>query len=298
MYTSFADILSKVNKEKKKRVSVANAHDEAVLLSLKEASSFVEPILIGDPAKINELAEKISFDISKYDLITANTEDEAGFLAAKQVTLGKAHFLMKGLINTTPFLRGLLHKDLGLKTDNLLSHLSVFAIPKYEKLLFLTDGGLNIAPTFEQKINILQNALLFIRKLGIKEPKVAVLAANEIVSEKMPVTLEAKKLEELGEQGVFGEAIIAGPLSFDLAVSKKSAVHKKSAKKIQGDADLLLVPSIEAGNLMSKAITYFADGTMAGVVLGAKVPAILVSRSDPKEAKLASLALAYLVSED
>jgi phosphate butyryltransferase len=230
-------------------------------------------------------------------VVAAADEHEACFLAAELAANGKAKAIMKGLANSTPFLKGVLHKDLNLKMNRLISHLSAFDIPSFERIVYMTDGGLNIQPTMEQKKEIIDNAVQFLHCLGLEEPRVALLAANERINEKMPVTVEAQELTSFFQHGYTGKNfLIDGPLPLDLAISEVSLQHKGLQSKLGGKADLLIVPTIEAGNIFGKAITYFAGGTMAGIVLGAKVPLILNSRSDSARAKLASIAMAVVSS--
>lgn len=295
-FANFQAVYAEAKRQNPVRVSVAAAHDVDVLTAIKQAVELglIDPILVGDKAEIQRIAEDINFDLRDFAIYQVETEDEAAYLAAKLANEGAAKMIMKGFINSTPFLKGVLHKDFHLHSQRLLSHVAAFEIPGFSHLYFITDGGINIMPDLSQKEQIVSNAVEYLHLLGIKQPKVALLSANERVSEKMPVTLQWKRLTELATEGRFGEALIEGPLPLDLAINKESARHKGIPTKIEGDADLLVVPEIDTGNALSKSITYFAKGTMAGVVLGAKVPLILNSRSDSADAKLASIALAVV----
>lgn len=299
-FRSFDEVIGKARQGKPIKISVAAAHDEEVLKAIKQAVELeiIKPYLVGNEKEIKKTSSQIGFDINQYSIYDTSTEEEAAFVASKLADDGITQVIMKGFINSTPFLKGVLHKDLNLKTGRIFSHLSAFEIPGYDHLYYMTDGGLNIAPDIDQKEQILQNSIEFLHKLGLKKPKVALLSANERVNEKMPVTLECQELSQRGKDGRFGSIIIEGPLPLDLAISKESLYHKGVDSEIDGDADLLLVPTIEAGNILGKSISYFAKGTMAGVVLGAKVPLILNSRSDSAKAKLASIALSAVAAKE
>jgi phosphate butyryltransferase len=295
-YKSFKEVIEEAQKRQPVKMSVAAAHDSDVLEAVKVAVELgiVEPVLVGDPQKIFEAARELNFSVENFPIYPAYTEDENAFKAAKLASDGLVQVIMKGFVNSTPFLKGVLHKDLHLRTGRVISHLSVFDIPGAEQLVSMTDGGINISPNFEQKKQIIMNAVEFLGKIGVDGPRVAILAANERVSEKMPVTVEADHLAMLIKKESSKPLLIEGPLPLDLAISRESLLHKGLESELKGKADLLIVPTIEAGNFLGKAITYFAKGTMAGIVLGAEVPLVLNSRSDSSEAKLASIALAVV----
>lgn len=298
-FRNYEEVINKARVGKPVKISVAAAHDEEVLKAIKRAVELemIDPYFVGNEREVIRIADEIGFDISKFEILNTDSEEDAAFLAAKLASDGEVQIIMKGLINSTPFLKGVLHKDLNLKTGKIFSHLSAFEIPGFNHLYYMTDGGLNIAPDLEQKEQILNNSIQFLHQIGIETPKVALLSANERVNEKMPVTLECHELSIRGKDGRFGSVLIEGPLPLDLAISKDSLYHKGVNSELDGEADLLLVPTIEAGNIFGKSITYFADGVMAGVVLGAKIPLILNSRSDSAKAKLASIALAVVATK-
>jgi len=297
-YRNYDEVIARARIGEPVRVSIAAAHDEEVLKAVKQAVELkmIEPYFIGNE-EIYNIAKQIGFDISGFSMLSAVTEEENAYLAAKLANEDQVQIIMKGFINSTPFLRSVLNKDFDLKTGRILSHLSAFEIPSFDHLYYMTDGGLNIAPNLVQKEEILQNSIEFLRQIGLDKPKVALLSANERVNEKMPVTIDCRILAEKASQGFFGSVVMEGPLPLDLAISKESLYHKGINSEIDGDADLFLVPTIESGNIFGKALTYFANGVMAGVVLGAKVPLILNSRSDSAKAKLASIALAVVASK-
>ncbi|WP_053365014.1 phosphate acyltransferase [Bacillus sp. FJAT-27245] len=299
-YRSFSDVVEEARKRKPIRMGVAAAHDLAVLEAVKDAVSLgmIEPILVGDARQINQLASLMDFRTEDYEIIQADTDEEASYTAAKIASEGTAQAIMKGLVNTTPFLKGVLNRELSLRTGRIFSHLSAFEIPGTNQLLFMTDGGINIAPDYVQKKQIVLNALAFLEQIGIEGPRTAILAANELVMETMPVTCEAGRLVAELKADYKKPLLIEGPLPLDLAISKESLLHKGIKSELDGKADLLIVPTIEAGNIFGKAITYYAHGTMAGIVLGARVPLVLNSRSDSAKAKLASIALAVVAASN
>lgn len=298
-FRNFSEVIHIAKNKPPITLSVAAADDIEVLQAVKEGVHYgiIEPILIGKIKPIAEIAEKIDFDLTPYKIIGAETEAEAAYLAAKLAHQGQAKMIMKGAVNSTPFLKAVLHKDFQLKTGRILSHLSSFEIPGKEKLIYMTDGGLNIAPNSLQKVEIIINSVHFLTRIGIHDTKIALLAANERTNEKMPVTLEAQEIVQLIQSEIPSGCVIEGPLPLDLAISQKSVHHKGVKSDINGDADLLVVPNIEAGNIFGKSITYYANGVMAGIVLGAKVPLILNSRSDSSKAKLASIALGAIAGQ-
>ncbi|CEG25517.1 phosphate acyltransferase [Bacillus sp. B-jedd] len=297
-YSNFTEVIEEAMKRRPIRMSVAAAQDLAVLEAVKGAAGLgiIEPILIGDSSQIVQLAGLMDFPLKQTEVIHALTEEEAAFKAAKIASDGGSQAIMKGQVNSTHFLKGVLHKELDLKIGRIFSHLSAFEIPGTESLLFMTDGGINIAPDFNQKKQIVLNAIEFLSQIGMDSPRTAILAANELVMDAMPVTCEATRLVK--EIKAMADIPIEGPLPLDLAISKESLQHKGIDSELDGKADLLIVPTIEAGNIFGKAITYYAHGTMAGIVLGAKVPLVLNSRSDSAKAKLASIALAVVAASN
>ena len=204
---------------------------------------------------------------------------------------------MKGLLDTSVILKAVLNKEWGLRTDSLLSHVMVYEVPSYDKLLVTTDGGMNIEPDYDQKVKILKNAIEATKPLGLKHIKVACLAAKEKVNSKMQATVDARALQEAGERGEFGKDVtVEGPLAFDLAVSKEAAKVKGFKSKVSGETDIMLMPTIEVGNCIGKALTYFAGAKSAGIIMGAKAPIVLVSRADSHESKLYSIAYGALIA--
>ena len=299
MINKLDDMLKKLKGDKRVTLSVAAAHDEEVLLAIKSAveMEIITPILIGEENKIREISKEINFDLSKFKIINKGTIEECAETAVKLVSSGEADFVMKGLLDTSVILKAVLNKEWGLRTDSLLSHVMVYEVPSYDKLLVTTDGGMNIEPDYDQKVKILKNAIEATKPLGLKHIKVACLAAKEKVNSKMQATVDARALQEAGERGEFGKDVtVEGPLAFDLAVSKEAAKVKGFKSKVSGETDIMLMPTIEVGNGIGKALTYFAGAKSAGIIMGAIAPIVLVSRADSHESKLYSIAYGALIA--
>lgn len=301
MITKLEQLFKSIKNVKTQVITVAAAEDEEVLLAIKEAyqKEIIVPVLIGDEEKIRTISKKISFDIDNIEVINTSSLEESAEISVKLVSSGKADFVMKGLLDTSILLKAVLNKQWGLRTDSLLSHVMVYDLPKYHKLLVTTDGGMNIAPDYEQKVKIVKNAIKATKALGIDTIKIAAIAAKEKVNPKMQATVDAKNLQKTCENGEFGDdVILEGPLAFDLAVSKEACEIKKFKTKVGGDVDIMLVPTIEVGNGIGKSFALMADGKSAGVIMGAKVPIVLVSRADTHESKLYSIAYGALIASN
>ena len=299
MINKLDDMLKKLKGDKRVNLSVAAAHDEEVLLAIKSAveMEIITPILIGQEHKIRKISKEINFDLDNVKIINKETIEECAETAVKLVSSGEADFVMKGLLDTSVILKAVLNKEWGLRTDSLLSHVMVYEVPSYDKLLVTTDGGMNIEPDYDQKVKILKNAIEATKPLGLKHIKVACLAAKEKVNSKMQATVDARALQEAGERGEFGNDVtVEGPLAFDLAVSKEAAKVKGFKSKVSGETDIMLMPTIEVGNGIGKALTYFAGAKSAGIIMGAKAPIVLVSRADSHESKLYSIAYGALIA--
>ena len=270
-------------------LSVAAAHDEEVLLAIKSATemNIITPILVGQEDKIRKISDEINFDLNGIKIIDKETIEECAEVAVKLVSSKEADFVMKGLLDTSVILKAVLNKEWGLRTDSLLSHVMVYEADFYPKLLVTTDGGMNIAPNYEQKVKILKNAIKATEPLGLETIKVCALAAKEKVNPKMQATVDAKELEDACKNGEFGEnVIVEGPLAFDLAVSKEACEVKGFKTEVGGDV----------GNGIGKAFTYAAGAKSAGIIMGAKAPIVLVSRADTHESKLYSIAYGAIVA--
>jgi phosphate butyryltransferase len=290
---TISDLIKKAIEKKSAVIAVAVAQDHHVLEAIKEAYQLgiADFILIGDKEKIEAIAKGIQMDLSPFEIIDIPDIVEATQKAVEIVSQNKATVLMKGLVDSSIVLKATLNKQAGLRTSKKLSHIAVFEVPTYHKLLFITDSAINIEPDLTTKKEIIQNAIEAVRKTGISQPKVALLAAKEKVDEKMPVTLEYEQLVEMNKKDEIINAILAGPLSLDLAVSKEAAKIKNIHNPVCGDADILVCPNIESGNILYKALAFLANAKNGGIVLGAKVPIIMTSRADSSENKLAAIAL-------
>ena len=299
MIKNINELFEAAKKQHTMKLVVAAAQDEDVLLAVMKAAeeSVVDPILVGDESLINEIAEKNGLNLSAYKLIHLVDLTEVARTSVELVKSGQADFVMKGLIDTSILLKAVLDKEVGLRTDSQLSHVMVYDIPAYHKLMYFTDGGMNISPDLEAKTAITKNAIHVAKALGNENVKVACLAAKEKVNPKMPATVDAKALEEKCQNGEFGEGVIVeGPLAFDLVVSKEAAETKGFKSQIAGDVDVVVVPTIEVGNGIGKSLTYLSKAQSAGIIMGAKAPVVLVSRADSFEDKLNSIALGSVIA--
>ncbi len=297
----FDDLLHKVSQCSRKVVSVAVAQDEPILESVMAAKEqgIADAILVGDADKIKEIADKIGMNLDEYEVIDVKDIYEAARTAVSLVHDGKADMYMKGLIDTKGFLKSVLDKEVGLRTGNPLSHVCVFDIEGHDKLLFLTDVAFIPYPTLEDKVGIINNTVEVVHACGIECPKVAPVAAVEVVNPKMPVTVEAAELTKMNEEGKITGCIVDGPLSLDLAIDPEAAIHKgATGRKIVGDADIILFPDIHAGNLVYKALVHTAKVRNGCILTGTKAPVILTSRSDTFETKVNSIAFAAVVAEE
>ncbi len=300
MSKTFADLIAKVNECGTKKVAVAVAQDSAVLEAVSAAKErkIADAILVGDEKKIREIASSMNIDLSGFEIINVEDTTQAALTAVKLVHDGKADMYMKGLIDTKGFLKSVLDKEAGLRTGKPLSHVCVFEIEGIDHLLFLTDVAFIPYPTLEDKVNIIHNTLEITEACGITNPKVAPLAAVEVINPKMPATVEAGELTQMNKDGKITGCIVDGPLSLDLAIDPEAAKHKGATDRaIQGDADVLLFPDIHAGNLVYKCLVHTAKVINRNILTGTKPPVILTSRSDDFETKVNSIALGAVVAE-
>lgn len=281
------------NQEGIKRLVLASAADEHSLDAVFKASKnkIIEPVLIGDKNKIIEICKKKGYDYKNTEIIDNKDNNNAVKESVRFIKEGRADILMKGYISTATLLRAILNEKNGLKNASLLSHFAIFEHPEYHKLIGITDVAMNIAPELKEKAEIINNAVRYMNKIGYKKPKVAIIGAVELVNEKMPATVDAAILSKMAQRNQIQDCIIDGPLAFDNAMSKESAEHKGIISDVAGDADLLIMPNIEAGNILYKSFAY-GGAKLAAVVLGALVPVVLTSRSDTEESKLNSIILA------
>jgi len=281
------------------RIAVAAAHDDAVLLSLMPLyrKGLIQPTLIGDKEEIFRLADELSLDLEGINIIKETEERKCADIAVNLVGSGEADIIMKGHLQTAELLHAVLEKEKGLRTGNLLSHCGIYEVPSYHKLLLVTDAGINIAPDLKQKMQIIQNALNVMHALEVERPKVAVLAAVELVNPAMPATLDAAALTMMARRGQLGNCQVDGPLAMDNAISLQAAHEKHIISDVAGDADILLVPDIESGNILVKALVFLYQARSCGVITGAKVPLVVTSRAESSDTKYNSILLALAMMQ-
>ncbi|MCR2043331.1 phosphate butyryltransferase [Anaerosalibacter massiliensis] len=298
MLKDFQDLLDLAKSKGPKKVAVAVAADKDVLVAIKNAKDLeiADAILVGDKEKIEEIGDEIQLDLSKFEIVDEKDPVEASRKAVSLVSSGKAHVVMKGLVDTAVIMKQVLDKEIGLRSGNLISHLAVFSVPTYEKLLIVTDAAMNISPDLNQKKQIIENAVSFAHSLEIEDPKVAVVCAREKVNPKMEATVHAKELEDMNKNGIISGCTVRGPLALDNAISKEASKHKGIEGPVAGEADILIVPTIEAGNVLYKSLTFLAKAESAGLIVGTSAPIVLTSRADTSEAKLHSIALGILMA--
>jgi len=279
---------------KKKKLILAVAQDEHSLGAVTTVANkgIIDAVLVGSESKIQAIAGKLKLDISGMTILPEEDDRKAVKMAVEIVHDHQGDILMKGNVPTAVLLKGVLDKEWGLRKSDVLSHFALFEVPTYHKLIGLTDAAMIIAPDLKTKIAIINNAVDFMNRLGITNPKVAVLGAVELVNESMPATMDAAIIAKMGQRKQIKNCIIDGPLAYDNAVSKESAHHKGIVSDVAGDADLLIVPDIEAGNILYKAYGFSCNAILAANVLGAAAPVVLTSRSDTEEAKQASIIMA------
>lgn len=299
MVTSIRELHEQARLGLPRTIAVAWPHDEDVLLSLDRAAAngLVHPLLAGRRRVIEELCRRLNLRELNADFIECESDAEAVEAAVRAVRSGQAQMLMKGLVSTSLFLKGLLNKEWGLRQRGLLSHVAAFECYDPERLVLLTDVAMNIAPDLAAKAQIVENAVEFAHRLGIERPRVAALAAVETVSSDMPATLDAAALAKMADRGQLKGCVVDGPLALDNALSMEAARHKGINSPVAGCADVLLVPDIEAGNVLYKALGLLTTRGLAAVILGASAPVVLTSRADSDETKFNSIALAAAVSE-
>lgn len=295
---NFKEIIKFAKDRGPKTISVACCQDKEVLMAVEMArkEKIANAILVGDIEQTKEIAKDIDIDLNNYELIHIEDLSEASLKSVELVSQGKADMVMKGLVDTSIILKSVLDKDKGLRTGNVLSHVAVFDIESYNRLFFITDAAMNLAPDLNTKKQIIENACTVAHSLDIDNPKVAVLCAKEKVNPKMKDTVDAKELEEMCNRGEIKGCIVGGPFALDNAVSIEAANHKGIDHPVAGKADILLAPDIEAGNILYKSLVFFSKSKNAGVIVGAKAPIILTSRADNEKTKLNSIALGVLMA--
>jgi len=289
------NLLDLAHKKKGVKVGIVNAGKPLPMISVQDAvnENLIEPIFIGDKKEILKCADEIKWDISEYEIIHEPIENNTAKIAAKLASENKIRIIVKGHIHTDILMKEVLKREYNLLGKTRLSHIWHMTIEKEDKPLIITDGALNVLPNIKTKMHILRNVINFSNRIGIKRPKVAVLSATEEVIESVPSSIEAAEITKLAEKEKI-HADVFGPLAFDNSISKKSASIKGIENSVAGEADVLLVPSVEAGNALVKIMIYFMGACAAGVVIGGKVPVVITSRSDEASARLASIAAAVV----
>jgi phosphate acetyltransferase len=277
--------------------AVAHPCSEAALEGAVDAArmGIIAPILVGPRARIMAVAEAAGLDIAHYEIVDAAHSHDAADKAVALVREGRAEVLMKGSLHTDELLGAVVHRETGLRTARRLSHCFIFDVPGHDRVLVITDAAINISPTLEEKVDIVQNAIDLAHAMGIAEPRVAILSAMETVSPKLPSTIEAAALCKMADRGQITGGLLEGPLALDNAISPEAARIKGIGGPVAGQADILVVPDLEAGNMLAKSLGFLAGADSAGIVLGARVPIVLTSRADSVHSRLASCAVAALL---
>lgn len=298
MIRCLEDLYAAVKEKEVKSVAVAVAEDEAIIKLVKQATQkgIARFILTGEAKCIEELLRHHGLNPSDFEIHNCPTHKEAAEKAVSLVVQGKAHLVMKGELQTALFLKALLDKEKGLRGGNLISQITVTEKPEGEGLLMFTDCAMNIAPTLEEKKQLIDNAVGLAMRLGYAQPKVAVLSAVEVVNPAMPDTIDAAVLSKMAERGQIANALVDGPFALDNAISVAAAKQKKIGGPVAGQADIVLVPNLQVGNAIHKGLTYLSQKKVAAAVVGAKVPIVMTSRADTTDTKLYSIAIATYVS--
>ena len=279
--------------------AVAHPCDESSLRGAVEAGQMglLSPILVGPKARIEALAAQFGLDLDGCDVVDAPDAEGAAETAVRLAREGKAEMLMKGSLHTDEIMAAVVKRETGLRTSRRISHCFIMDVPAIDRVVIITDAAVNILPTLEDKVHIVQNAIDLCHALGLEQPKVAILSAMETINPKVPSTVEAAALCKMAERGQITGGLLDGPLALDNAIDLGAAKIKKIASPVAGLADILVVPDLEAGNMLAKSLSFMADADSAGIVLGARVPVILTSRADTVQARLASCAVAALVAQ-
>ena len=298
MIRRLQELIDKAQERSPSKVAVAAAAHKLVLQSVRRAVDLglVVPLLVGREEDIRREAEAIDWELEATQIVNTETNKAAAGVAVDLVREGEADVLMKGYLHTDEMLHAVLRRETGLRTDRLLSHVFVLEVPTYHKLLLITDAAINIHPDISEKASITQNAVDLARKLGAEQPKVAALSSVETINPNLPSTVHAACLSKMADRGQIRGALVDGPLAFDNAISAQAAEEKGISSAVSGDVDVVVAPDLDAGNILFKNLEYLANAKVAGVVMGAKAPVVLTSRSDPPRARVFSLALASLLT--
>jgi len=297
MIKSISELIKKAKKIKTKTLVVACAADEHVLeaVELARKENIVNGILVGNVELIKEILIKLDIDVENYSYVNILDKTEACLEAVKIVNTDKDFFLMKGLVDTSIILKAALNKEFGLRTNNRISHVSVIEVSTHPKLIFMSDGAMNIKPTLDEKRQIIENTLVIANALGLEKPKVGIIAAVEKVNPQMDATLDAVELIKMNKDNILNGCIVGGPFALDNAINKEAAIHKGVTDPIAGDVDILIMPQIESGNVFYKSMMFLGNAQSASVIAGAKKPIVLTSRADSTLSKYHSIALGALV---
>lgn len=298
MIKNFDEVLKVAKERGPKTLSVACAQDEDVLVAVENArkAGIANAILVGDQEAIIAIAQAHEIDLKHYEIIDIKDMTQASYKAVELVSTGKAHLVMKGLVDTSIVLKAVLDKEIGLRTGNALSHVAVFDVPNFPRLLYVTDAAMNIAPDVETKKQIIENAVIVANALDVEVPNVGVICAKEKVNAKMPATVDAETLVNMNKNGEIKGCLVGGPFALDIAVSEEAARIKGFKDPMAGKVDILVCPTIEAGNVLYKALSFLGGARSAGIIVGARAPIVLTSRADDDDSKLNSIALGVLMA--
>jgi len=294
IYRHLSEIFEIARQRETRKLVVAAAAELHVLQAILDArdENIIEPVLVGDTDKILEMARKEDLDLDHIPMLHEKDPGKASVLSVELIHKGEAEIMMKGLVSTAELLKAILNKETGLRKSELLSHIALFEIPGHPKLIAVTDAAMNVSPDTREKLRIIENAVEIFHRLGIKEPKVAVLGPIETVNPKIRSTIEAGELKKLFDEGRITGCILDGPLALDNAISPEAALQKGISSPVAGDADILLAPDLNSGNILYKSLIFMAAGVSAAIITGARVPIVLTSRADSRQSKLMSIALA------
>src|SRR6185503_14303764 len=298
-HEKFKKLVARAQEQPPVPTAVAHPCDTVSLSGAVEGAKLglIAPILVGPQDRIRDTAKNAGLDIGPYDIVDAEHSHDAAAKAVALVRAGKAQALMKGSLHTDELMAAVVARETGLRTAHRISHCFIMDVPGHANALIITDAAVNIAPSLEEKVDIIQNAIGLAHALGVAEPRVAILSAMETVNPKVPSTIEAAALCKMADRGQITGGILDGPLALDNAIDLAAARIKKIDSPVAGKADVLVVPDLEAGNMLAKSLTFMADADAAGIVLGARVPVILTSRADAVATRLASCAVAALVAD-
>ena len=291
---SLNDIVKLAKEKETRRLVVAAAADKPVLEAVKNATKegIIIPVLVGNKVEIERISKEINFDLTNIEIYEENNPAKSSVIAVSLIKEGKADILMKGLVSSAPLLKAVLNKENGLRKGATLSHFALIESPYYHKLIGVTDAGMNIAPEFNEKVDIVNNSVEVFHRLGNMNPKVAIIGPVEVVNPKIESTTHAAMLTVMNSRGQINNCTIDGPFGMDNAVSKRAAEHKGIVSDVAGDADIIVAPDLNSGNILYKTLMFMGGSTSAAVIMGAKVPIVLTSRADTDKSKMMSIALA------